>query len=809
METAIPDDNVIAALSTVCEFLSDTIAPVQAAGAVDILRQQPATRTASEIIRWTNTQYTGNDPDASVSDYLFHGISKLYYLVNLQLIPKQTLEPFLDTLKQLLLDYCPEEDREQLQENFSRLGMPEEALSAPNRLIYRQKKTGRSESEIRQSQASENPRERRLFILRDRLKSAVQQPNISGTGEDREDAIPGLIATAISQAQSSEEFRGLQANLKSLGIESGTDQIFRKLGHSLPGWMIPTTGTDSPNSRNPAMDAMRQVIHLAEDRWDSYKRFQDMVQAAIEQFNAGSLARAATMLDLALGMGLNNKLDPEAVTGVRKTAHKSLSSNQLHRVSNERDNYPLLRKILFFFDEFAVPNLLDSLQREEKRDKRRLLLALIEVYGEDARKMAVDRLETLLAGTNVATDWHFARNLLCILTQIPRTGDAPLKAEIELITPLLRLSLPTPLVKEAIRYFGQNRCGESEQLLISTIDKLEKITLEYADSGKTRAQMLSLLDRAIFTLAQYGTPKGYGRAIRHGISNNEKWGDTSSRLAYLGSQDLSLDKEGLALLIQFLKSKLPRKLFGITIQKNTNPFLNAVKALSSTPTPGVRQVFEEIAAQFSGTKFGQAAAEVLKEYNAMDQSGNSAERILTGDLELFGFPDLLQQLSQRQMTGSLTLKDVNGNPAGILSLNAGRLQDCTALHLRGMEAAFQLLEMPMAGTFTFQGQRNLEIQENAEILQSADLKPILAEGMRRYDELQRARAIVPDYALLKRNTLEPPTYDEEDAEFADRIWQKTADGVSPEECEAICPVDSYRVRTLLARWIESGILAVE
>jgi hypothetical protein len=182
---------------------------------------------------------------------------------------------------------------------------------------------------------------------------------------------------------------------------------------------------------------------------------------------------------------------------------------------------------------------------------------------------------------------------------------------------------------------------------------------------------------------------------------------------------------------------------------------------------------------------------------------------LTGDLELFGFPDLLQQLSQRQMTGSLTLKDVNGNPAGILSLNAGRLQDCTALHLRGMEAAFQLLEMPMAGTFTFQGQRNLEIQENAEILQSADLKPILAEGMRRYDELQRARAIVPDYALLKRNTLEPPTYDEEDAEFADRIWQKTADGVSPEECEAICPVDSYRVRTLLARWIESGILAVE
>ena len=51
--------------------------------------------------------------------------------------------------------------------------------------------------------------------------------------------------------------------------------------------------------------------------------------------------------------------------------------------------------------------------------------------------------------------------------------------------------------------------------------------------------------------------------------------------------------------------------------------------------------------------------------------------------------------------------------------------------------------------------------------------------------------------------------DKEDTELFNLIWQKTAIGTSPEECEAICPADAYRVRALLARWIEEGILIVE
>ena len=201
---------------------------------------------------------------------------------------------------------------------------------------------------------------------------------------------------------------------------------------------------------------------------------------------------------------------------------------------------------------------------------------------------------------------------------------------------------------------------------------------------------------------------------------------------------------------------------------------------------------------------------MLKEFEAADKPGIQADRMLTGDLDLFGLPDLLQQLNLMQATGTLTLKDAKGNPAGTFLLFAGRMQDCNAGRLQGVEAAYQLLEKPIAGTFVFQGQRNSGIQEQPEEDKTSDLASVLAEGMRRYDELQRTRALVPDFCMLKRRGPQPiPRHGQEDAELFDLIWQKTAAGTSPEECEAICPADAYRVRAVLARWIEEGILTVE
>ncbi len=807
-----PDVKIREALSDVGQYLSDVTAPVQAIEPVLTLLKQPAHLMASEIIGWVAAQNQGGKGGASVADYLFHAVSKLRYLAHLQLVAEQDLAPYLESVKELLMSHCPPEDRRLLKENFGRLGMGMygKTEAAPISFIHRLMKSGESESATQDGSLGERPRDRRMSILQDRLKVAAGKSVPPGGDEDREDLIPLLIATAASDIRNSDEFRRLQETLESLGINSGTEQIFRTLSRSLPGWMIASTGAEAAKSDNPAIQAMCQIICFAGDRWEGRKRFQDMVQAAIEQFNTGSLARAATMFDLALGIVSNEKLDPDSVASARKAAHDALDMNRLRSLAKKRDKHRLLRKVLNFFDEFAVKNLLDSLREEEKRDRRRLLLDLLVTHGDAARKMALEKLKELLASTNVATDWYFARNLVYILNEIPRAGDVPLKDEIGLVAPLLRLSLSAPLVKEVIRYAGLTRCSESEELLISTADRLEKIAFEYAGSGRDPTQKLALLDRTILTLAHHGTPKAYKRVVKHGISCHEELGNTAARLAYLSGRDLTADKESLVLLIQFLKSKTPRKLLGLTISKNEQLLIYAIKALSSTPAPMVRETFEHIAARFPEKEFGRAAAAALKEFESSDKPATSADRMLSGDLDLFGLPDLLQQLSQLQVTGTLALKDAEGNPIGTFSLLSGRMQDCSAGGLQGEDAAYQLLEKPAAGTFVFHGQRNSGIQGSAEECNYPELNSVVAEGMRRYDELQRARAIVPDFAVLKRKSPETmPHIKEDETDLFNLIWPKTAGGTSPEECGAACHADSYRIRTLLARCVEEGILSVE
>jgi hypothetical protein len=810
MERATPDLKIQEALSTVGQYLSDMIPPVHAAESVTTLLEHPPQLIASEIVNWVPAQLRATDSSATVADYFFHAVSKLYYLAQLQLVPEKALAPYLNQVKQRLLDFCPPNERQFLQDSFSGLGIAETPNAVPINLIHRQTNLEELVSEVSESRPHELPRNYRRTILRDRLKAEARQPATMPAVEGHEDPMPQLIANVASDVHSNEEFRKLQDNLKSLGMNSGTDHIYRTLSQSLPGWMIATAGAGTPKSQNPAMEAMRQIIRLADDRWEGSKRYQEMVQAAIEQFNQGSLTRAATVLDLALNISSDSKLDPTAVLKIRRTAHESIDLNRVRDLAKEREKHPLLRKALSFFEEFTAENMLNSLQTEEKRDRRRLLLDLIEIHGDVARKMAIERLQRLLLDTDITTDWHFARNLVCILTRIPRAADVPPKAEIDLVAPLMQLSLPPPLLKEAIKYAGQTKCSESEEALISATDRLEKLVLDYADSGKDPAQKVSLLDSTIFALAHYGTPRANARVVQHGTSRYEEMGDTMARLAYFSGQDLSRDRECITALVQFIKSKMPRKLFGVTIQKNDDLLFYAIKALSSTPDVVVRLTLDVVAEQFPETKFGQAAAGALKEFQAMDKPRVSSERMQTSELILFGLPDLLQQLSTSQATGILTLKGADGVLMGTLTLVSGRMRDCSAGRLKGKDAAYQLIEKPVAGTYAFQSQRISVSQDQSAKQLNEELNSIISEGMRRYDELQRARAILPDSARLKRKGPEPAQYGEEkDAELIGRIWEKTAAGVSAEECEAACEADAYRVRTLLARWIEEGALIIE
>jgi hypothetical protein len=798
MDPSTPTPKVHEALDAIEQYFSDMIPPFQAAEALELLLDQPPQLLSIGVINWISAQFRISKKTISIADYIYRVAGKLQYLGHLQLVTESRLTPYLDLVKQQLLEYCPIEERAALQDNFNNIDYSETSGSQPFKSMYHKRNLGESYSDIIPSE------ERCLAILWDRLKTQVRNSSLPGAKRKYEASIPNLVAMVVVNVKTNKDFLKIQVQLQSLGFASGTDHIFRTLSQGLPGWVIISPyQPGSEKSNNPVIKAMTQIVRVAEDKWESGKRFQELVQAAIEQFNAGSLARTVTMLDLALSLIFEGALEPAIAASVRKTAHQSLDMDRLRDLMKKEDKYPLLHKVLNFFDEYTVPNMLNSLQQENKRERRKFLLGLLKVHGNEARNLAFERLKMYLASATVEYDWFFARNLLCTVNSIPRSNDIPIDSEMRLVTRLLNLDLPAPLVKEAITYAGQVQCSKSENLLIATAEELEKIVIKGGDSDK-----LSLLDRVIFTLAHYGTPNAYRVVVKHGVSGQQKLGDTASRLVYLSSQNLASDQESLSRLIKFLKSNAPRKLLGMMMHKNDAGVLHVIRALSSTPVPSVREVFKEIADQFPDTKFGIAAGNALKEFETLDQY-NLQGPTMSGALALFGLPDLLLEMNASQHTGTLTIRDINGNPRGKFLFSAGRIRHCSAGHLEGIFAAYQLLEIPVEGSFLFHGRKDASFGELTTDHNFPELGALLMEGMRRYDEWQRVSTILPDSVRFQRSKPKPePPMPQDNKDLFHNLWQKTAQSATPEECEANSPADSCSIRALLVRWLEEGALVL-
>jgi hypothetical protein len=106
--------------------------------------------------------------------------------------------------------------------------------------------------------------------------------------------------------------------------------------------------------------------------------------------------------------------------------------------------------------------------------------------------------------------------------------------------------------------------------------------------------------------------------------------------------------------------------------------------------------------------------------------------------------------------------------------------------------------------------KSLGTGEQPDESSGQDLAPLIQEGIRRHDELQRARALVPDGCRLKPTGAEPrPRPDEEDPALFRRVWSRASSGAGPDECEADSPTDAYQVRLLLARWVEDACLITQ
>jgi len=794
-------------------YLSGEIAPMMAAEAFDALATYPPEVTARVLSEWIQAQFHGATNPVPVQDLVFHALRKLYLLSEFELVVRAPLMRFLQGLSRILIQLCPEEERDTLKLRLSRLGETETVLASRAEYVHREMGaeglTAHTGSAARK--AAPGPPElkgavgremRRLSLLLEHLSKIRIPEGSKPPAEIDKELLAQIVSTAALQSKSDEDLARHLARIQQEGVAAPMGQVFRALGWSLPGWTIQggEKGEILPAPAGRPIEAMNRIVALAPDAQERAKRWGEMIYAAIEQFNEGRLAQAVSILEAAKHLIDEKNPDKEIVKQVLSHAQDAVAEAVLRRLVEVPEKHGLVRKVLEFFPAYRPEGLLTSLDGEMRRERRKLLLALLECHGKASRDLVLSRLVACLGGDPPDELGYYKRNIAFLLRRIPRSrDDGRLEEEIGLLAAMIERGAPTISAKEAAGALGQLRQATAERVLIDRLRQLEQETAR----GIAHEEAWEIMDRICASLATQGTKDAIRAVAQHAFNRSPLLGDTMARVAHLSWQDLSVDYDQLQLLLRGIKDLLPSKVLGLVVKRSNHDLECLIQAVSGTPMEEVRSALQDIVQKFPEHALGAQAAKVLAKLEP--RAPTASAEALSGDLELFALPNLLQSLAESQSTGELVLFDRHQERRAAITLAQGRLTRYETGRLRGADALYQLLEKPFPGTFAFRAASGPAAAAPAG--NALDVMGGILEGLRRHDEYQQARALAPDGIRLEAGgaaALRPE--DETDEALARAVWARASAGVPPEECEAEAATDAYRVRRLYAWWIEQGAL---
>lgn len=800
-------------------YLADEIAPMMAAHAAKVLMGMPPNYGVEAIERWLQSQLSSPNQAVTVSRYLYHAVKKIHHFSEVNLVDQRVASRYLADLSPLVVRLCPEREQAELLAKLSRIGESTTTLDNPVRLLNREVGNEAEEQQIkraRRQQANADPSRAdrqvalpvspRRTALMGRLRQLHGSEQDGPTGQETQEILARLVGKSAVDAGDPAQFDACLEQIRQSGVEPKLDQVFRVLAERLPGWDVEPRplqlGGDVAVGR--LLQAMHKIVALASSPEEGIQRFSEMVYAAIEQFNEGHLAQAVAMFDVAQGLIEEKKVDADTAGLVRSRAQSSVSTASLRQFASAPPKHGLLRKVLCFFQAFAPESLLQTLDGEPKREKRKLMLSLIEVHGPPCRPKLLDRLASYVSGELPDEQRFYSRNIVFLLRRIPHRAEDDQLRELKLLAELSRPGTPFMVAKEAVGSLAQLSVPKTEQVLIERLTGFEQEALS-REPAYDREEMLEILDRTCAALAHLGTPKAMSHVVNHAYRKESQLGDTLRRVQHLSVCDLVQDYEQLERLVETLWKMLPTKVLGVVLGRRAGKVSHLIRGLSGTRDPRVRSLFQEIARNFKGQEFAEQARQALALQQSKPATGGEAPETLSGDLEIFGLPTLLQSMADSELSGRLVISEPNGCDRAVIVFSGGKILRCEVGRLRGLDAMCQLFERPRSACFVFQkAAPNDAVPREEGVL---DVMSTILEAMRRHDEFNEDRALVPDGISLMPGEATPSLPKQEtDKEFAKSVWSEAARGTAPETCEGAVDGDAYRVRKLYAHWLESGAL---
>ena len=776
------------ALADIALYLADRVPPLMVAGSVAVFVEAPEEDAAAEIWAWAGHALAG-EPDLTLVDLLFHALYKLNMVGELRLLEDKKLLAYLKSVGEVIARACPPPERIRLRRALLLLGRPD---------LLGGEGLRRLGDVAGPPLVPTTPGLKRLSLIEQRLRRGAFGAG-AGAESARRRVVSQALSLAATEAQNEKDLQGHFRRLQNIGVKAGPGMVFRSLGWGLHDWAMPKGLANDTLDLTPAPEvrAMRRIVALAEDPVEVARRFRHLVEAATEQFNEGNLGRAVQMFQLAAQLSSEKKVEPGLMQPILKSGHEALDLNRLRTYMDRPDRHAQLQSVMSFFAAGLGPApLLDQLEGEERRDRRRLLLDLLAVHAQPARALALKRLEG--EGQQSASDFA-RRNWIYLLRQVPRTPGEPIEREIEAVARFATPQNPAYLVKEALHHLGQTPHPRASQALVTLLRAWER-ELERTDlDAVTRGQGQASLDRLAMSLARQRSTSAWRALLDHALSRRPEWGSTTDRLAELGTQDLSASPEFLRDLMDEIEECLPRGVIGRFVARKAPELPALVGALASTRTPEARALLQEVAERHANQEAGRAAARALA-----PSAPTPASPGQSGPLDAYGLPALLDRLAQSSATGTLNLQPPEGGgPPAACSLVRGRVHAARWAHRQGIEAIYHLFERPISGTYAFEAGRPVAGPPLAE------LQVLIKEGVRRAQEVTSLSAVVPEDIPLEATGSSPGTVVEEsDYDLIVALWQKACARIPSAQIEAELTADAFRILRALAQWLEEGALRI-
>jgi tRNA A-37 threonylcarbamoyl transferase component Bud32 len=784
-----------AAVAEIGQYLDDRVPPLMAADSVAVFAGAPVEAAAAEIGAWAERLWKAR-PELPPVDLLFHALHKLSVIGEFHLVEGVNLLDFLHAVGEALAQALPPGvERDRFRRALTHLGESEMVYTGPVGVMSRPVDLPPIVPATRGL--------RRLSFLEQRLRreSLAKGPAAESA---RRRIVSQAIAAAATEAKSEKELEDHLRRLRAAGVQAGAKQVFRSLGGELADWVVPKAIlSDTADLGSPQeVQAMRQIVSLAEDPIEVARRYRHLVDAATEQFNEGNLGRAVQMFELATRLTADKKVEGGFTEPILKKGHQALDDRRLRQYMDNPDRHAQLRAVMSFFDAGLGPAaLLDQVETEERRDRRRLLLDLLVVHGEAARAVARARL---LASLETPASDFGRRNWIYLLRLVPRPAEEKAEPEIDGVARLAGPENPAFLVKEALLFLGQARHPRTGEVLVSLLGAWEA-ELEREDLDEAaHEEGLSVLDRVAAALARQGGSLGWRALVEHGLSQRPELGETTRRLADLGAHDLSSSPAVVETLANEIRASLPRGVLGRLVSRKSQDVPSLVGALAGTRTPAVRALLQEVQKRQQGQEAGRAATRALEA--PAPAPGPAPVGAHSGELDAYGLPALLHRLAEGKASGTLNLlpKEGAGAPASI-GFSHGKVVAARWESREGPAALYQVFERPFPGRYAF----DAGAAPPAAGSPFPDLAHLVREGVRRARELQRASAVVPEELPLEATGEAPGTVvDEPEYDLIVALWEKACARVPVRQIEAEMAVDAFRIHRPLAQWLEEGALRI-